>query len=324
MIETPQQFIAIGSPADALRDAAASPPKATLAEFLRRYDDLAEHGIFDGPRYRMHYTQLGDGPPLYVVTGICCTRRSYAPLLCELGRRFRVTVYSLVGIEPGDGGNLRGYRLDDYPSDLLALADYLGDRKFGAIGNSFGSSVVLRSALADPHRIDKAMLVGGFVRRPLAFLERWATRMLIHWPGRMGNMPLLEMLDRYNHGRELAYRDEKLLDFFIAESGKIPVRAVAAQIQAVDASDLTAIAPQAPLPTLIVHGEEDRLVPPRHAAQLCDLLTNVRFMVVPQCGHLPHLSHPELLAHAAERFFLPCEHACTPTDGCTETANSPS
>lgn len=292
-------------------------PTTTLAEFLRRYDDLAEEGEFDGPRYRIRYTQMGEGMPLHVVTGICCTRRLFAPLLVELAKSFRVTIHSFAGVEPGDGSRLKKYWLDDYPADLFALADHLRHDQFGVIGNSYGVSVTVRAMASQPERIFGAMLVGGFVRRPLAGLERGLTRLLMHWPGKLSSLPVLTALDRYNHGRELAYRGSGLLEFFIAESGKVPVRTVAAQILAVDASDLSDVAPNANQPTMILHGEDDRLVPHRHSAELCDLLPNVRVMVVPRCGHLPHLSHPELMAHAAEHFFLPCSHACgiTPPPG---------
>ena len=64
---------------------------------MTRYDAHAETGRWDGPRYRMTYRILGNGPPLIVVPGIASTYRTYALLLNRLAERFRTVVYDYPG-----------------------------------------------------------------------------------------------------------------------------------------------------------------------------------------------------------------------------------
>lgn len=279
-----------------------------LRAFLERYEAKTRHHVFSGPRYRMNYSVLGDGPTLFIVPGICSTRILFAALAVELSAWFRVVVYDLPGIASGDGANLHRYQLEDYPTDLFALADHLHDRTFDAMGLSFGSTILLKAMHREPARVTRAMLCGGFAHRPMTQFERQMLRVLRHWPGRMGQVLFMNQITRYNHGRELEYREPGLCKFLEQENGRTPVRTAAAQVLAVDQTDLRDILSDIENPTLIVHGNEDRMVSVDHAAELSNRLSNVRIMLVPRCGHMPHLSHPELLARAAHRFFF--ESAC--------------
>ena len=284
------------------RDTASVAP-TSLAEFLERYDRLAAHAEAPGPRYRIGHTVLGAGPPIYLVPGICCTRRVYAPLAVELAKSFRVVQYDLPGIAEGDGADLKRYAVEDYPSDLFHLADHLGDDRFAVIGHSFGVSVSLRSMHVQPDRVPKAILAGGFAHRPLEFAERMMVRTLGSLPGSMGRIPMMNAVTRYNHGRELRFREEALVDFLVREVGSTKLRTAAAQALAVHHTDLRELAPEIRSHALILHGYDDRVVTTAHAAELANSLPNVEIMLVPRCGHNPQLNRPELMAHAAQRLF---------------------
>lgn len=286
----------------------------TLGEFLELYDQQARHGVFEGPRYQMSYSVVGEGPPLYIVQGMCSTRRLYAALSVELGKKFRVVLYDLPGVNDGDKADLKRYRIDDYPADLFALADHLGDQTFPVVGNSFGTTITVRAMLAEPSRIVRSVLAGGFAHRPLSFFEKVMVKIAGNWPGRMHRLPTTESITRYNHERELIIREAALVDFLLAESGHTPIRTTAQQASAVNQTDLREMAKQVSQPVLVFHGEQDRLVPPRHASELANCIPNVQIMLVPGCGHIPHLSHPELFAHVVERF---CGTHCNGTESCS-------
>lgn len=278
-------------------------PPTSLAEFLRIYDETAKHDFFQSPRYRIHYTVMGEGAPVYVVPGICCTRRIFAPLAVELSRYRRVILYNLPGIEARDGSKLSRYTLDDYWQDLVCLADHLGDSQIPLLGFSFGTTISVRALHGAPDRFPRAMLVGGFARRPLTVRERIALHLLRYWPGRLRHIPGMNAVSRYNHARELNYRSPELIEFLVRESNRTSVYTCAAQILSVDQTDVRDLLPKIQQPCMVVHGSEDRLVPVRYGAELARLLPNVQVMLIPHCGHMPHLSHPELLARTAKRFF---------------------
>lgn len=289
----------------------ASTPPRPLAEFLERYDALVRSAVFEGPRYRIHFDQLGEGPALYICSGICSTRRSFAPLAVELAERFRVVIYDHPGIVDGDGANLATYRFEDYPLDLIALADHLGDRFIDVMGFSYGSTVTVRSMAEFPGRVRRAMLIGAFAHRPLSGAESLAVAIFRHFPGRLSNLPFSSAIARYNHGPELDARDPALMGYLIQECHRTPIATAGVQAMMVNRTDLRPIAPNVMQPVFIFHGEQDRLAPIRHAAELSRLLPNHQVMIVPGCGHMPQLSHPELLARVVEHFFSDPPGACS-------------
>jgi pimeloyl-ACP methyl ester carboxylesterase len=59
------------------------------------------------------------------------------------------------------------------------------------------------------------------------------------------------------------------------------------------------------IPTLILHGENDRLLPIRIAERAHRLIPNSQLEVVPDCGHLAPLEQPEAVNCALRQFFQP-------------------
>ncbi len=56
-------------------------------------------------------------------------------------------------------------------------------------------------------------------------------------------------------------------------------------------------------PTLVLVGEQDALTPPDRAAEIAAAISDVRRVVVPDCGHLSALEQPEAVTHALVSFL---------------------
>ena len=275
----------------------------SIETYRRQWEEHSRVESFTGPRYVMHYNVLGDGRPLYVIPGICATRKLYAPLLLCLAKHFRVVIYDLPGMQPGDGADLTRLGVEDYPADLFALADHLGDGCFDVIGNSFGSTIAVRALVSEPRRFGRALLVCGFACRPLSWFERFLLRALRRWKGTLGSLKVMRWLSRTTHGRALQYRERALLEFLLSENGQTPVRTAAHQALAVHASDVRGLLRQVTQPVVVVHGHNDRLVTIGDGRQLAEGIPDAQFIGLSHCGHLPHLTHPEYLAELARHHF---------------------
>ena len=57
------------------------------------------------------------------------------------------------------------------------------------------------------------------------------------------------------------------------------------------------------LPALVVWGEDDRIMPPAYAALWRDRLPQARLVMLPECGHLPHLEHAAKVARLIGEFL---------------------
>ena len=57
------------------------------------------------------------------------------------------------------------------------------------------------------------------------------------------------------------------------------------------------------LPTLVITGDDDRIVPTADSIRLASELPNAELVVIPNCGHLPQEECPGPFLEAATRFI---------------------
>ena len=154
-------------------DPAAEPSCLDFPAELAAFERNAEPGRWHGPRYRMSYHVLGDGPPLIMIQGLASTYRGYAPVLNRLAKRFRTVICDYPGEKVDDGASLSQIHHEHLVDDLFGLVDHLGIDRAYLFGASFGSTILLSALLRDPERwFPRAVIQGGFARRPLTFSER--------------------------------------------------------------------------------------------------------------------------------------------------------
>lgn len=111
------------------------------------------HVIASGPK---------DAPPLVLLHALGVNATMWLPNILDLSRYFRVYAIDTIG----DLGKSRLYRLENYPKDGQAYADWLEDvfEKLGieqatVIGSSMGGWISLNFASYAPHRVNKLVLL---------------------------------------------------------------------------------------------------------------------------------------------------------------------
>jgi pimeloyl-ACP methyl ester carboxylesterase len=277
-------------------------PWLTLREALMRFQSGAQEDVHDTGRYRCRYISWGNGPPLIFVHGLADVPASFVMPMAILSRHFHCVAYSLPdGCD--DGANLRQYAHHHLVSDLLALLDHLGIHEASLFGSSFGSTVTLAAMHAAPRRIGRAILQGGFARRPLRFGERVLTRLARYWPGPMRRMPLRAAMLLHKQRAPLARQPREVREHLVQCTGTPSIRAVMRRALMMDALDLRSILPKIEHPVLVVCGEKDPIVGKECEAELLHGLPRARRVGIPGCAHFPYYSHPETLAGIVQRFL---------------------
>jgi pimeloyl-ACP methyl ester carboxylesterase len=282
---------------------------------VARYDASAEIGRWDGPRYRMTYRILGDGPPLVLVPGIASMYQIYALVLNRLAGRFRTIVYDYPGEHTDDGARLRQITHDYLVDDLFGIFNHLNIGRVFLVGVSFGSTVVLKALRREPRRFPKAVVQGAFAHREFRPAERWALRLGRLFRGTVDRLPFRERVLTYNSKAEFPSILEDRWPFYLEKNGQTPIRSLAHRVGLLTTLDLRPILPEISTEVLLLQGNEDRIVPRRHFDLLKAGLSHAEAVVMPTVGHLPHLTHAELLARMIGDWLLPC-----PPGGCADQA----
>jgi pimeloyl-ACP methyl ester carboxylesterase len=273
----------------------------SFAAILERLGREARLAVFHTGRYRMRYVTWGTGPPLVILHGLADVARSFAPVMARLTDRFTCIAYELPNCLD-DGAALGRYNHPDLVADLLALLDHLRIDRTAVLGSSFGTTVVLVALAGAPARFTKAVLQGGFARRPLGFWERRLALAARYWPGRFRDVPFLELVLRRMERTALDVSEE-VRRFYHDNHGLTPIRAAAIRALLLHRLDLRPKLPHIRPPVLMIGGDRDRIVPRRYEAEVENGLPDVRRVEFRECGHYPQYTHPGPTADAIRGFL---------------------
>lgn len=276
-----------------------------LEQALARYDTEAQFGILRIPRYQMRYHTWGDphGRPILFIHGLCDQMRSFAMMKSELvDRGYRCIGYELADGRR-DGARIGRYRHDDYPRDLLCLLDHLGYERVDLFGSSFGSTITLRSLAEYPKRFGKAIIQGGFARRPLNGAERALALMGRYWPWLMGQLYLRPKIMEKLEKSQFDGCPDEIFRYLIESSGATPVRTAAYRALLLHRLDLRPLLPRIRQPLLMIGGDIDQIVPREFEAEVEQGVPNVRRIEFAKCGHYPQYTLPRPSSDLVDRFL---------------------
>ena len=261
---------------------------------------LRTHLRDEGPR--------DDPMPIVLLHGTSDSLHTWGGWTDVLARERRVIRVDMPGFGltgPAPGGD---YRVERYVEFVAALLDALGVRQCVLVGNSFGGWVSWETALAHPGRVQALVLVdsAGYPLEsqsvPIGF--------------RIAQVPLLNRLMQFTLPRGLiessvknTYGDPSLVtgelvdryfELTLREGNR---QALAERFAAGRWAADTARIRQLTLPTLILWGGRDRLIPPEYATRFHRDIAGSQLVMFPGLGHVPQEEDPEATV-AAVRDFL--------------------
>lgn len=252
----------------------------------------ASHYI-DAPAGRIRYHEAGEGPVIILLHGggpgaygFSNYRLNMDPL-AAMG--FRVIVPDMPGYGETAGRSFENGLFAPGATAVLDILDHLGLEKESLVGNSMGGGIALRLALDHPGRVDKMILMGpgGSLPATSTFPTEGLLRMINFYEG---EGPTLEKLDR-------------VIDLLVHDRSSITPELVAERLKTATLPETLANPPlrgQAHHPanelwradidklehkTLLIWGQEDRVLPLDMAFILLKRIPNADLHVFSKCGH---------------------------------------
>jgi 3-oxoadipate enol-lactonase len=227
------------------------------------------------------------GEPVLLIMGLGASSRLWYRLLPWLSRRHRVILLDNRGT--GDSGpvrsrlTMRGMARDTV--DVLEAAD---EQSAHVVGASMGGMIAQHIALDHRERVRSLVLACTSAGAPSG-LPPWrlmATVALRPVLGAKRTFPLVAPLLYADATlRDKPDRVREDLKRRIAD-GTSPIT-VYAQMAAIGQHDTRSrLHELAGVPTLVVHGLEDGLVPPKRARELAEGIPGARLELIPSCSHL--------------------------------------
>jgi pimeloyl-ACP methyl ester carboxylesterase len=257
----------------------------------------------------VNYVDIGTGPPMLLIHGLAGSWQNWLETIPHFAETHRVVALDLPGFGespmPREKISISGYgRLVD------AFCDAVGIDTAVVVGNSMGGFVAAEVAIQHPHRVEKLVLVSaaGITiehqrnDKLLALMRRF--EFALTWAA---THPPPEFMLRRRARRAAA--------FVFAHPDRIPGPLMAENVRGngkpgfVDALDALTSYPlrdrleRISVPTLIVWGDSDRLVPTTDADVFEELIPGSRKLVYEDTGHVPQLERPGRFNADVEAFL---------------------
>jgi len=274
----------------------AQPPSSFV-----QVQGMSVHLRDEGPR--------DDPVPVVLLHGTSSSLHTWEGWAQALRAGRRVIRFDLPGIGLTGPPPDADYRIERYVHFVAAMLDELGVSRCALAGNSFGGQVAWETALAHPERVEKLILVdaAGYPFQPeslpLGFL--------------IARIPLLNRLMEFTLPRRVI---ESSLRNVYADPGKVTPELVDRYFElTLREGNRRALArrfAQAPagihperiaalkVPTLILWGRRDRLIPPGDAERFHRDIAGSRLIAFDRLGHVPQEEDPLATVAAVKAFIF--------------------
>ena len=301
----------------------------------RLADDVERTGNEQAGTFPVHYVTIhgkrigyrrgGDGPVLLLLHGIAGSSQTWIPAMALLQEHYTVLAPDFVGHGHSDKP-VGDYSLGSFANWMRDFLDVLGIERATVVGQSFGGGVAMQFAYQFRDRCERLVLVdaGGLGREvnwalrlvtlPAAeyvlpvvfpsFVRGWGDA-VARFAERVGfrSVPAVEVWHSYRSLTESEHRAAfvRTMRSVIDPGG-----------QTVSAMDRLYLAER--IPTLIVWGELDRIIPVAHAYEALRAAPHARLEVMPRVGHFPHSENPARFVDILEDFIATSEPASPEPD----------
>ena len=228
------------------------------------------------------YDVQGEGPPLLLINGLGFGRWGWFKQVPAFSRHFQTITFDV----RGERGLRNG--VADLTGEVVALLEHLGVGKTHVLGTSLGGFVAQELALVRPDLVDRLVLVctsyGG--RGPEAMSPGALADMmgLGTFSAEAAARKALEAATGEVYRSEKPEEFEKIVHWRLADSPSAV--SYYEQAKAGARFDLSGDVEHITSPTLVIHGAEDRYVPPANARALADAIPGAKLRVLEDAGHL--------------------------------------
>ncbi len=211
----------------------------------------------------------------------------------------------------GSGGSMalvEGSKLSlaDFASQLRGLLDELEISTVNLFGYSMGGCIALEFLRANPNRVNKLLLcsttAGGqcFYNASKDVVERMqnprgTTFEEMYYDFMAISMPA-EAIEKYR----------KTLDKICAASGNpiVPKHVLDMKLRAFKQFDAADFLERITVPTLVIHGKDDELMPVENGLALSRSIHGSQMLLLDKCGHYPHIECQKEVVLNTLSFFL--------------------
>jgi len=255
----------------------------------------------DNDGVKIYWKESGAGDPLLLIMGLGYTRDMWYRTEPILAQRYRTISFDNRGVGRSDVPP-GPYPISTMAADAAAVMDSAGVNRAHVFGISMGGMIAQEFALQYPERV-RSLILGctshGGPEAVLADAEVVTTLMA---RGTMSAEDGIRAMVPFIY--DASTRRERIEEDLEIRRRTFPTAAgYFAQVQGIFAFEARSRLPRLKVPTLVVHGESDRLVPPENGRRIAGLIEGARLVMLPRASHIFPTDQPDATHQAVLRFL---------------------
>ena len=237
------------------------------------------------------YTRHGSGSPLMLLHGYPLDGSIWSEVVPLLVDRFELIIPDLRGFGESTTVNTP-YTMDTFASDVLGLLDHLGFEKTALAGHSMGGYVALAFAKNYPDRLSGLGLVSSqaLADAPERKQGRYDTAAQVREKG--VSVVIEAMTSKFTSDPRVQAVAQSVME------QQKPDGIVGALKAMAEREDLSARLAEFKFPLVLIHGDEDALIPVDRAREIKAAVSRAHLTELKGAGHLPMLEAVEETARA--------------------------
>ena len=257
-----------------------------------------------GSQIELHFTDTGprDAPILVLVHGYSASLNTWDAWVRNLRKDYRVIRLDLPGHGLSRCVDNDEIGIEQFIASIDRVTHSLDVDQFTLVGSSMGGHTAWAYALAHPDRLDGLVLVdaAGWLSAPGEDDKDPVIFKLLRNGFARNVMKDLDMSALIRSGLENSFADPELVTDEMVERYSAMSRAPChreALLKIMSGTTLRVPASKERLsaitvPTLILHGDTDNLIPVAHAEKFADAIPGSKLIIYPETGHIPQEEQP--------------------------------
>lgn len=258
----------------------------------------------DSSGVKIFWEEEGVGDPLLLIMGLGYSRDMWNRTLPVVAQRYRTISFDNRGVGHSDVPP-GPYPIPVMAADAAAVMDSAGVERAHVFGISMGGMIAQEFALQYPDRV-RSLILGctshGGAEAVPADAEVISTLMargtMSAEDGVRAMIPYIydpaTPLERIEEDLAIRFRTFPTAEGYFA------------QIQGIMAFDSRTRLSHLKVPTLVIHGESDRLIPPENGRQIARLIDRAKLLMIANASHIfptdqPQISHQAILSFLEEQ-----------------------
>lgn len=247
--------------------------------------------------HKIRYLEEGkSGKTILLIHGLGGSAERWLKVIPALSPKYRVIAPDMIGFGYSDKPSL-DYTMEFFGKFLSAFIDTLDLKTVILVGTSLGGQIAAECTNTN-RSIEKLVLVApsGAMKRSTAAVDAYMMAAL--YPNYASARTAFEMMS--NSGTVDEFTVSEFVKRMSIPNAKL---AFISSVLGIKNSKIDESLQNIMVPTLLIWGKEDRVIPIEYAKQFVSSIRDCKFLELEDCGHLPHVEKPDIFSESILEFL---------------------